>query len=272
MILIAVIIGLLVAALLWIAARTPAVLVDRHAEELALHKAEIEKLARANHDGMITDVDVKQQTIDLQRRMLRSRRDKSHTARLADPKEFGILMGVIMLLGSGVYLYYGNPAFADHPAPAIQKSPQAQSEYTAARDQLIKQPDDVNAWLAMSAALVEMGETQRAAEALQKATEVMPGQVDLWVARGQALVAHAGGIVTPAARLAFDHASTLDPKHPGPRLYLALAWMQAAQPEEALKVLEPLAKDSPPNAPWMPKVSRMITGCKTMLAAGVGKN
>ncbi len=272
MILLSVIISLLIAAVLWAVARTPVVLVDRHAEELFLHKTEIEKLGQSKQLGMITEEDVKQQTIDLQRRMLRSRHDKNHIARLTDPKEFGILIGVIMLVGSAVYLQYGNPAAADHPAPALLKSPQAQSKYTAARDQLLKQPDDVNAWLVMSAALVEMGETERAAEALQKATEVMPLQVDLWVARGQALVAHAGGIVTPAARLAFDHASTLDPKHPGPRLYLALAWMQAVQPEEALKVLEPLAKDSVPDAPWMPKVRRMINGCKTMLAAGVGKN
>jgi cytochrome c-type biogenesis protein CcmH len=77
--------------------------------------------------------------------------------------------------------------------------------------------------------------------------------------------------MNPAARLAFGKAARLDPKHPGPRLFLALAWLQAGKPQEALPVLDALDKDSPANAPWRPRLERMKRGAQAMMAAGVGQ-
>ena len=257
-----------IAALLWLCSRKPSRLTDRHAQELQQYQAEIDGLRQQRHAGLLSDSETQAQIIGVQRRMLRSRRDVSST-RPEIPQSASIAVIVLMMAaGLGLYLLQGNARLADHPAAALVTPPGAHTDYESARQQLLRQPGDIGAWLKMSGALIAMGDTQQATEALAKATEVMPDNADLWVARGETLVAHAGGTVTPAARLAFDRASRIDPKHPGPRLYLALSWMQAGKPDEALQVLEPLAKESPADAPWRPRVERMISGCKAMIAAG----
>lgn len=176
----------------------------------------------------------------------------------------------ILVLGGGLYALTGNPAArSSRPAPP-PAAPEADRSFAEARAQLLQDPADVPAWLSLSMALASKGETERAAEAMTVALSAMPDNPDLWVGYGETLIAHAGGQVTPAARLAFDRASQLAPGHPAPRFYLALAWLQSGNPQEALAVLEDLARISKPDAPWMPKVERMMRGARTMIAAGVG--
>lgn len=179
---------------------------------------------------------------------------------------------VLALLGVGIAFYVatGSPAakgFRPEPVPA---APDAARTFNEARAELLKDPGNVPAWLRMSMSLSSSGETQKAAEALSVALSAMPESADLWVGYGETLTAHAGGQVTPAARMAFDRASQLAPEHPAPKFYLALAWMQSGNPKEALATLEALARESRPDAPWMPRVERMMRGARTMIAAGVG--
>ena len=177
---------------------------------------------------------------------------------------------VILGLGGGIYAAVGHPSAKGFrpvpPAPA----PAADQSFAEARTELLKNPADVPAWLRLSMSVSAKGETERAAEALSMALSAMPENPDLWVGYGETLTAHAGGQVTPAARLAFDRANQLAPHHPAPKFYLALSWLQSGNPREALTALEDLARDSKPDAPWMPRVERMMRGARTMIAAGVG--
>lgn len=181
-------------------------------------------------------------------------------------------VAVIATLGLalGAYLAMGKPGLASQRAAPPAPRPAAGQSFAEARETLLKNPGDVPAWLRLSMGLGGMGQTQEAAEALAVALKAMPDNPDLWVGYGEALTAHAGGQITPAARLAFDRANQLAPGHPAPKFYLALAWMQGGQPREALAVLEELERTSKPDAPWMPRVQAMIRGAETMMAAGVG--
>ncbi|WP_246048235.1 tetratricopeptide repeat protein [Hankyongella ginsenosidimutans] len=148
------------------------------------------------------------------------------------------------------------------PAPAPQRS---------ARARLLKDPADVPSWIAMSVALSGEGKSEQAVEGLTRALAVMPDQPDLWVALGEALVAHNKGLVSPAARLAFDRASRIAPDHPAPRYYLGMAWLQAGKPDQALETWQALLASAPADAPWRENVARKVKAAQTMLAAGVGR-
>ena len=177
---------------------------------------------------------------------------------------------VILSIGGGLYAMAGHPsAQGSRPAP-LPAPPNAAVAFNEARAELLKDPADVPAWLRMAMSLSSSGESQKAAEALSVALSAMPESADLWVGYGETLTAHADGVVTPAARLAFDRANQLAPHHPAPKFYLALSWLQSGNPKEALATLEDLARDSQPDAPWMPRVERMMRGARTMIAAGVG--
>lgn len=179
---------------------------------------------------------------------------------------------VLALLGAGggLYAVAGHPtAEGTRPAPR-PAPPHAAEAFNEARAELLQNPADVPAWLRMSMSLSSSGETQKAAEALSVALAAMPDNPDLWVGYGETLMTHADGVVTPAARMAFDRASQLSPDHPAPKFYLALSWLQSGNPKEALAVLEKLAQASKPDAPWMPRLERMMRGANAMIDAGVG--
>jgi cytochrome c-type biogenesis protein CcmH len=251
---------------LWFAMRAPDVLEDRYTAEVAHHRG---ALARITAETQQPE-EAQALTLDVQRRLLRVRRADAPIAQRSNSVWIYAIAAACIGFALFGYTTYGNRTLVDAPALTKPAPRMAAQNYQSAKALLEKDPGNISAWIDLSIALQDQGEAARAFEALEIATHAMPDVADLWVARGQALVIHGGGMVSPAARFAFDRASVLDPKHPGPRLYLALAWLQAGQPRQALPLLESLTKDSPKDAPWLPRVERMTRGAKAMIAAGVG--
>jgi cytochrome c-type biogenesis protein CcmH/NrfG len=175
-----------------------------------------------------------------------------------------------LALGAAGYAWSGRPGLAARPAVKAPLDSRFTPEAEKASDRLLENFGDVRAWITLSNALIRAGRTERAVEAMQVATDTIPGDVNLWVQKGIALVAHADGEVVPAARLAFDRASRIDPSHPAPRYFLGLSWLQAGRPKEALAVWYELKAMTPPDAPWAEELDRMISTAETMQALGVG--
>src|SRR3546814_7635927 len=105
-------------------------------------------------------------------------------------------------------------------------------------------------WLAMSDGFARTGKTALAAQTLEKGLASNPYNVDLWVALGNALVAHGGGMMSPAAALAFDEAAKRDPAHPAPPFFAGLAMAQSGDLKGAEAVWSDLLARSPADAPW----------------------
>ncbi|WP_448584894.1 tetratricopeptide repeat protein [Thermaurantiacus sp.] len=179
---------------------------------------------------------------------------------------------VALALGATGYAAVGRPDLPARPAPKAPLDPRFTPEAERASGALLENFGDVRAWITLANALIRAGRTERAVEAMQVATDTIPGDVNLWVQKGVALVAHADGEVVPAARLAFDRASQIDPTHPAPRYFLGLAWLQAGRPREALEVWYELKAMTPPDAPWKEELDRMIGAAETMKILGVGEN
>ncbi|MFM6854254.1 MAG: tetratricopeptide repeat protein [Sphingopyxis sp.] len=107
-------------------------------------------------------------------------------------------------------------------------------------------------WLGLSDGLMRAGNSAMAAEALQQGLRVHPRNVDLWVGFGNALVAHAGGVITPPAAIAFAKARRIDPAHPAPLFFAGLAMAQAGDVAGARAQWQELLARSPAEAPWRP--------------------
>lgn len=182
------------------------------------------------------------------------------------------ILAVAVALGAGVagYAVMGSPALKAQPAPPRVENPDLTPEAEKASKQLLENFGDVRAWLTLSDALIRAGRTETAVYSLESALEAIPGNADLWVQLGVALVAHANGEVVPAARLAFDRASRLAPDHPAPSYFLGLAWMQAGETEKALETWRALKARSQPDAPWVPVLDQQIAAAAMMEQMGMG--
>ncbi len=180
-----------------------------------------------------------------------------------------LVVSVTLAGGLLAYAFAGEPLLPGRPAPKPANDAVATPEFEDARQRLLANAGDTAAWLGFADALSRQGRGADAVEGLELAIRAMPDNPDLWVGLGNTLTVHGGGMVSPAARLAFDRASAIDPDHPAPPYFLALAWIQAGEPDEAMRVLEALKARSPADAPWLPQVDRLLRGAQAMVAAGV---
>lgn len=178
------------------------------------------------------------------------------------------LLAIALALGLGVagYAVSGSPRQPSSPATALSVNPDLTPEAELASKKLMENFGDVRAWLTLSDALIRAGRTETAVAALQSGLEAIPGNAELWVQLGIAMVAHANGEVVPAARLAFDRASRLAPDHPAPGYFLGLAWLQSGDAEQALTTWRALRDRSPADAPWVPMLDSRIAAGEKMQA------
>jgi cytochrome c-type biogenesis protein CcmH len=128
--------------------------------------------------------------------------------------------------------------------------------------------DTADRWLGMAERYLARGDTRQAAGLIRSAIRAHPDNAILWTGYGDALVVHGGGVLSPAADLAFRRAVSLAPKHPGPRIFHGIALAQNGRLEEAeLRWQQALAL-SPADAPWREALKQQIEMVRQARAQG----
>jgi cytochrome c-type biogenesis protein CcmH len=126
-------------------------------------------------------------------------------------------------------------------------------------ERLRANPDNADGWILLGRSYVTMDRYAEAAEAFRRALRLNGADPDLAAAYGEALVAAAGGQVTPNARQAFQSAFDAAPDNPKARYYLALHRAQQGDLNGALQGWVDLAAIAPADVPWLPIVHQQIT-------------
>jgi cytochrome c-type biogenesis protein CcmH len=160
------------------------------------------------------------------------------------------LSAAALLFGVAGYAWQGSPGKPGDPTPPKTDAAQPDSDFAKERAQVMGRFGNSAQWLDFADALHRMNRDRAAVTALKTALTEHPNDPDLWVGLGNALVIHGGGLVTPAARLAFERAAKIAPEHPGPPFFMGLAYAQAGQPEKAVALWQELLAKASPNAPW----------------------
>jgi cytochrome c-type biogenesis protein CcmH len=160
-----------------------------------------------------------------------------------------------LMLGASGYALQGRPGLA--AAPAQGSGGREVQSLTEARHAFFGNFSPEESWLRISEALATHGNTEDAVNILQNAVRRYPGDAQLWVGLGNALVDHAHGL-TPPAEFAYRRAIELLPGHPAPRFFYDLAALRSGAGEPALKDLIALMREYP-NASWRPMVGSVVT-------------
>ena len=160
------------------------------------------------------------------------------------------LLGAALLLAVAGYAWQGRPDLPGKatPPPAAQAMPD--SAFATMRDTMFEKFTGDAQVLATADAFHRQGLDEYAIGVLKSALQRRPRSADLWVGLGNALVSRGGGLVAPAAELAFTRAAKLSPLHPGPPFFLGLAYAQAGQLDRARAEWAGLLARTPADAPW----------------------
>jgi cytochrome c-type biogenesis protein CcmH len=160
-----------------------------------------------------------------------------------------------LMLGASCYALQGRPSL---PGAAVAAGEGHQFvPLTDARHAFFGHFTPAESWLRMSEALERDGHSEEAVGILQNAVKRYPGDPQLWVGLGNALVDHARGL-TPPAELAYQRAAEMSPGYPGPRFFYGLALARSGDRQSAIVIWKDIIKTAPADADWRPLVERGV--------------
>ncbi|HEX6660674.1 MAG TPA: tetratricopeptide repeat protein [Sphingomicrobium sp.] len=165
----------------------------------------------------------------------------------------GLLTGAMaaLMFGAAGYALQGSPGVPG--APAERSLGREVMPLTEARHAFFGNFSPEESWLGLSEGLARGGNTEDAVGLLQNAVGKYPGDVQLWIGLGNALVDHAHGL-TPPADLAYQRAAELAPGHPAAPFFYGLALARSGDRAGAVAVWQRILANAPKDASWRPLV------------------
>jgi len=170
-----------------------------------------------------------------------------------------------LLLGATGYALQGSPSLPGARAAAGQGHDIF--PLTDARHAFFGYFAPAESWLCMSEALERDGNSEDAVGILQNAVKKYPGDPQLWIGLGNALVDHARGL-TPPAELAYKRAEQMAPGHPGAPFFYGLALARSGDRQGAVAMWQQILKTAPKNASWRPLVEQGVAALSGQPSAG----
>ncbi len=256
-------VGLLLPPLL----RRPAQSTPRQAYDLSVYRDQLTEVERDVQRGVLTPDQAAAARTEIERRLLAAAGDEPAAKRPARPagKPWPLAAGLaagLPLAALGLYILLGAPGVPGLPLAERERPGAVAQDAVQLVERLAQQmaeaPEDPGGWRLLARAYSELGAFDEAGRALHQAIARGDESADTRAALGEALTAANGGRVVPDARRAFAAALERDPANPRARYYGGLAYAQDDRPDEALRVWQTLARESPADAPWQPFLTEQI--------------
>ena len=160
-----------------------------------------------------------------------------------------------LFLGASGYALQGQPEL---PGSAAQGSHGRDVvPLTQARHAFFGNFSPEESWLLMSEALARDGKTEDAVGILRNAVGRYPGDEQLWIGLGNALVDHAHGL-TPPAEFAYQRAAEVAPGRPAAPFFYGLALARSGDRTAAVELWTRILANAPPNASWRPLIEQGV--------------
>lgn len=254
---------------------------DRGDFDRAVYRDQLAELDRDLARGLIGQREAQAAQVEIQRRLLAtdaSQKEAVAPRRGGSPR-LALAVTVLVAAGSaGLYLSLGSPAlrdipFAGRPAqPDIQmgdadaKGPHVDLEAAAQQieEKLKTDPNNREGWELYARTEAVTGNWKKSLAGYQHAIDLGAKGADIYESYGEMQVLAGGGIVSPAARDAFNTALQSDPKSQVARYYLALADSQAGEEGKAIGAWLLLAAEAPDDSPMHAEISRNIASAAQM--------
>ena len=177
------------------------------------------------------------------------------------------LAGAMLMLGAAGYALQGSPGLPGKPVAAGARDLSIDPSLVALRGEMLGRFGTEGAYLALSDAMLRLGDSRLAANSLVGGIRAMPRSVVLWTELGTVLAIHSRNQVAPAALLAFQRAIRLAPRHPGPPFFLGTAYVRAGEFAAAKPWWDRALRLTPPSASYRGEIARRVALLEQYLAA-----
>jgi len=164
-----------------------------------------------------------------------------------------------LLVGASGYALQGRPN--ERGAPAQGGEEHDIFPLTDARHAFFGHFTPAESWLRISEALARDGKSEDAVGILQNAVRRYPGDPQLWIGLGNALVDHSRGL-SPPSELAYRRAAELAPGHPAAPFFYGLAMARSGDRQGAVIVWQDILKTAPKDAEWRPLVEQGVAALR----------
>ena len=177
-----------------------------------------------------------------------------------------------LLTATAAALLFGAVGYAVQGSPELPGAPAQGGDahdvfpLTDARHAFFGYFTPSESWLRISEALARDGKSEDAVGILENAVKRYPGDPQLWIGLGNALVDHARGL-TPPAELAYKQAEQLAPGHPAAPFFYGLALARSGDRQAAVEIWRQILKTAPAKADWRPLVEKGVTALSNPSAA-----
>ena len=234
----------------------------RSAYDRGVYRDQLAEIDRDLARGVLAAEQAATARLEIERRLLATGDEASASEAPNTPRFLFAALGLAVVLAAGAaYLATGSPGVPDQPVDE-RVPPGTPKELAASADRLAERleqnPDDGEGWLLLARTQAVLERYRAAAESYQHAMALTDEGADAAAGYGEMLVLSSNGVVTPAARQAFETAIAKEPSNPPARYYLALAAAQAGHAAEAIDAWRKLEAEAPPDAPWRDSLRQRI--------------
>ncbi len=226
----------------------------------AIYRDQLTEIDADRERGLITPSEALTARAEIARRLIgaedQAARHATALGTRLDPRTLAmVLLALLPLVALSLYGLFGSPAAPGQPiASRTQPAPTGNAEIdrlVAAVEQRLKShPEDAEGWDVIAPVYLRMGRYLEAADAFARAIRLKGESSQRVAGLAESTVLAADGIVTEAARAAYEKLASLEPVRPEPKFWLALAKEQDGRLKEALEAYRGLLRDGDPHATW----------------------
>lgn len=185
------------------------------------------------------------------------------------PRDGWTLFAALLVFGLAGYAWQGSTAQPGSPKAAQLQAPQSGEAMVDFRRSLFDDGQPKPGYLTVSDGFARRGQFSDAAGLLRQGLSDNPAHTEGWMALANALIEHTGGVVTPAARHAYERAYASDPDNPISLFILARSYERMGDLRNAREIWQDLLAGSPEDAPWREDLAGRIEAIDARMSGPV---
>ncbi len=245
---------------------------------ISIYRDQMDELERDLKAGQISESEFASAKMEIERRALSAAR-RLDTGFLSSPRSL-VTAAVLVLCVCGfttaLYSEIGAPRYQDMPLVARKTEEmirRAEAGDIGSRIQLLierteNEPESFESWWMLARSYAAVGDHASSADAYRHVVDLAEGRPAVLSAYAEAMTLANGNKVPSAERVIFEQLAA-EQADPRARYYVALAKAQSQDFQNAIDDWALLARDSAPDAPWMPLVRRDIVNMARFLQVDV---